>query len=154
MVWTLQGLWPRYLTNLIIECPRYTYFGHVHVKYVLSEFVKGSQLLKEKDSEIVFAKVDGTEQEELRSKMKIEGYPTLYFYREGEYIKYKGGRMAREMVEWVEKKIGPDAEPLATTEDVDNAISDSDVVVIGFFKDQTSDQAKNYLKVSFFKHLT
>jgi len=117
-----------------------------HCKAFGPEFVKGGQLLKEKDSEIVFAKVDGTEQEELRSKMKIEGYPTLYFYREGEYIKYKGGRMAREMVEWVEKKIGPDAEPLATTEDVDNAISESDVVVIGFFKDQTSDQAKNYLK--------
>merc|ERR1719232_1303267 len=93
------------VTNVIIECPRCI----SDTSNVLSEFVKGGQLLKEKDSEIVFAKVDGTEQEELRSKMKIEGYPTLYFYREGEYIKYKGGRMAREMVEWVEKKIGPDA---------------------------------------------
>ena len=83
--------------------------------------MKGGQLLKEKDSEIVFAKVDGTEEEALRTKMKIEGYPTLYFYRQGEDepIKYAGGRMAREMVEWVEKKTGPEAEPLATADDVD-----------------------------------
>ena len=110
--------------------------------------------MKEKDSEIVFAKVDGTEQEELRSKMKVEGYPTLYFYREGEYIKYKGGRFAREMVEWVEKKIGPEAEPMVTADDVDKAVDESEVVVIGFFKDQESENAKNYKLVSFLLHLS
>ena len=110
--------------------------------------------MKEKDSEIVFAKVDGTEQEELRSKMKVEGYPTLYFYREGEYIKYKGGRFAREMVEWVEKKIGPEAEPMVTADDVDKAIDESEVVVIGFFKDQESENAKNYKLVSSSLHLS
>jgi len=115
-----------------------------HCKAFGPEYVKGGQQLKEKDSEIVFAKVDGTEQEELRSKMKVEGYPTLYFYREGEYIKYKGGRFAREMVEWVEKKIGPEAEPMVTADDVDKAVDESEVVVIGFFKDQESENAKNY----------
>lgn len=119
-----------------------------HCKAFGPEYVKGGQILKEKDSEIVFAKVDGTEEEALRTKMKIEGYPTLYFYRQGEEepIKYSGGRMAREMVEWVEKKTGPEAEPLASAEDVDKAIEESEVVVIGFFKDQTTKNAKDYLK--------
>merc|ERR1711976_97462 len=117
-----------------------------HCKALGPEFVKGSQLLKEKDSEIKFAKVDGTEHEGLRDKMEVKGYPTLYFYREGEYIKYTGGRMAAEMVSWVEKKIGPAAEPLDTAQAVDEAIADSDVVVVGFFKDQKSEAAQNYLK--------
>jgi len=117
-----------------------------HCKAFGPEYVKGSQILKEKDSEIVFAKVDGTEQEELRDKMEVKGYPTLYFYRQGEPVKYKGGRMAQEMVDWVEKKIGPEAEPLQTAADVDEAVDNSEVVVVGFFKDQQSDVAKAYLK--------
>lgn len=47
-------------------------------------------MLKEKESEIKLAKVDGTVEEELVKKMHVTGYPTLYFYREGEYIKYSG----------------------------------------------------------------
>ena len=85
------------------------------------EFVKGNQILKEKDSEIKFAKVDGTEEEGLRDRMEVTGYPTLYFYREGEKLKYTGGRFGREMVEWVERKVGPAAEHLATGKDVDDA---------------------------------
>ena len=109
--------------------------------------MKGGQLLKEKDSEIVFAKVDGTENEEIMKKMEVKGYPTLFFYRDGEPIKYKGGRMAMEMVEWVEKKIGPAAERLETAQAVEEAIENNEVVVIGFFKDgEASKQAQDYLK--------
>ena len=66
--------------------------------------VKAAQQLKEKDSLIKIAKVNGPEEEELLAKMEVKGYPTLFFYRDGEPIPYGGGRMANEMVEWVEKK--------------------------------------------------
>ena len=61
-----------------------------HCKALGPEYIKASQLLKEKDSEIKLAKVDGTEEEDLLKKMHVEGYPTLFFYRNGEYIKYSG----------------------------------------------------------------
>ena len=53
--------------------------------------------------------------------------------------------MANEMVEWVEKKIGPPATILKTKEEVKDFISDNDVAVIGFFSDPESNQAKTYL---------
>merc|ERR1711935_869100 len=87
-----------------------------HCKAFGPELVKAAQQLKEKDSLIKIAQVNGPEEEELLAKMEVKGYPTLFFYRDGEPIPYGGGRMANEMVEWVEKKIGPDAEILETLE--------------------------------------
>jgi protein disulfide-isomerase A1 len=55
-----------------------------------TEFVKAAQILKEEDSVIKFAKVDGTEESTLLEKMHVTGYPTLFFYRDGEPIKYGG----------------------------------------------------------------
>jgi len=115
-----------------------------HCKAFGPELVKAAQQLKEKDSPIKFAKVNGPEEEELLAKMEVKGYPTLFFYRDGEPIKYGGGRMASEMVEWVEKKIGPPAEILESTEQVSDFIGNHDVSVIGFFSDPESENAKNY----------
>ena len=100
--------------------------------------------LKEKNSPIKFAKVNGPEEEELLKKMHVNGYPTLFFYRDGEPIPYGGGRMASEMVEWVEKKIGPPATVLEKAENVKEFIDNNDVVVVGFFSDPESEAAKQY----------
>ena len=43
----------------------------------------------QKDSEIKLAKVDGTVESSLIKTMKVSGYPTLFFYREGEYIRWE-----------------------------------------------------------------
>ena len=120
-----------------------------HCKALGPEYVKAAQLLKEKDSEIKLAKVDGTEEEELIKKMNVQGYPTLLFYRgddgTDEPVKYTGGRMANEIVGWLEKKTGPSAVQLESSEDVKEFIANDDVVVIGFFKDQEGEKAKQFL---------
>ena len=117
-----------------------------HCKALGPEYVKAAQILKEKDSEIKLAKVDGTQEDETLKKMEVKGYPTLFFYREGEHIKYNGGRMANEIVGWLEKKIGPPAVPLADADAVKDFIAEHDVAVVGFFKDQESDAAKKYIE--------
>lgn len=48
------------------------------------------QILREKDSDIKLAKIDGTVEEETLKKMEVKGYPTLFFYRDGEPVKYSG----------------------------------------------------------------
>merc|ERR1712156_1296073 len=106
-----------------------------HCKAFGPELVKAAQQLKEKDSPIKFAKGNGPEEGALLKKMNVKGYPTLFFYREhgDNMIDYGGGRMANEMVEWVEKKIGPEATILESTDEVKDFIADSDVAVVGFF---------------------
>ena len=47
-----------------------------------------------------------------------------------------GGRMANEIVGWVEKKTGPPAAILDNAEKVKDFIDDNDVAIVGFFKDQ------------------
>jgi protein disulfide-isomerase A1 len=53
--------------------------------------------------------------------------------------------MAKEIVAWVEKKIGPAADVLADEAAVTDYIDASDVVVVGFFDDPNSDAVKKYL---------
>merc|ERR1712001_655944 len=98
-----------------------------HCKAFGPELVKAAQQLKEKDSLIKIAKVNGPEEEELLKKMEVKGYPTLFFYRDGEPINYGGGRMASEMIEWVEKKIGPPAVILEAADKVKEFIDNNDV---------------------------
>ena len=52
------------------------------------------------------------------------------------HFRYGGGRMANEIVAWVEKKVGPPAEILEDSAAVADFIDASDVVVVGFFEDQ------------------
>lgn len=106
-----------------------------HCKALGPEFVKAGQMLKEKDSVIKLGKVDGTEEETLLDKHGVTGYPTLKLYRQGELVPYTGGRMAPEMVDWLEKKIGPPAQPLESLRDVKKFVGDSQVAVIGFFEE-------------------
>ncbi len=44
--------------------------------------------------------------------------------------------MANEIVGWLEKKIGPAAEPLEDAKKVEDFLDDHEVAVVGFFKDQ------------------
>ncbi len=58
--------------------------------FFFAEYVKAAQILKEEDSTIKLAKVDGPEESALLEKMHVTGYPTIFFYRDGEPIKYGG----------------------------------------------------------------
>lgn len=59
-----------------------------------------------------------------------------------------GGRTADEIVNWLKKKTGPAAKELNTVDEAKEFIAASNVVIVGFFKDQTSDAAKTYLDVA------
>ena len=58
-----------------------------------AEFVKAGQMLKERDSNIILGRVDGTEETELMDKHDVQGYPTLKLYRKQEMVPYTGGRL-------------------------------------------------------------
>ena len=90
----------------------------------------------------------------IKFEMPFKKDPSLRVIEKNEFISpkvlYVGGRFANEMVWWCEKfrAIENYAEPLKTDHDVKQAIGNSEVIVIGFFKDIQSQPAKDYLKAA------
>lgn len=116
-----------------------------HCKSLAPEYAKAAKTLADKESNIKLAKVDATEQTGLAEEFGIRGYPTLKFFRNGAPIEYNGGRQADDIVTWLNKKTGPPAVELATVEAAEKFLKDNMVVVVGFFKDRESAEAKAFL---------
>lgn len=112
------------------------------------EYAKAAKTLEELKSDIKLGKVDATEESELSEQHGVRGYPTLKFFRNGTPIDYNGGRQADDIVSWLLKKTGPPAKELKTVDEAKEFIESGNVVVIGYFKDQTSEGAKTFLSVA------
>nr|QHA25234.1 protein disulfide isomerase [Physocyclus mexicanus] len=119
-----------------------------HCKALAPEYAKAAQKLQEEKSDIELAKVDATEETTLAEKHDVRGYPTIKFFRDGKVIEYTGGRTAEDIIRWLKKKTGPPAIDLATVDAAKAFIDGSEVVIIGFFKDQSSIEAKTYKDVA------
>uniref|UniRef100_A0A6M2DXS5 Protein disulfide-isomerase n=1 Tax=Xenopsylla cheopis TaxID=163159 RepID=A0A6M2DXS5_XENCH len=116
-----------------------------HCKALAPEYAKAAKQLEDDKSEIKLAKVDATEEGDLAEKYGVRGYPTLKFFRSGSEIDYTGGRQADDIITWLKKKTGPPAKELETVDDAKAFIEESQVVIVGFFKDRESDEAKAFL---------
>jgi len=116
-----------------------------HCKALAPEFAKAAAKLTELESAIKLGKVDATEETELAEEHGVRGYPTLKFFRSGKPVEYNGGRQADDIVSWLLKKTGPPAKALASVEEAKAFIAEKPVTIVGFFKDQESDAAKQFL---------
>ena len=84
-----------------------------HSRALLPEVEKAATQLKG-SSGLPFAKLDGTEADDVASKLDIKGYPTLLFIHRGDGppIEYEGERNARAISEWATAKSAPDVKTL------------------------------------------
>lgn len=119
-----------------------------HCKALAPEYAKAAETLNSAGSSIKLAKVDATQESELAEEHGVRGYPTLKFFRNGSPIPYSGGRTAKDIVSWLNKKTGPPAKQLVSVDEAKAFIEANNVAIIGFFKEETSDLAKAYLEVA------
>lgn len=118
-----------------------------HCKALAPEYAKAAKKLEDAKSTIKLGKVDATVETQLAEKHGVRGYPTLKFYRKGIPSEYTGGRQADDIVNWLNKKIGPPAKDLPTVDEAKAFIEAHNVSIVGFFKDVTNDAAKVFLEV-------
>ncbi|XP_076871591.1 protein disulfide-isomerase [Brachyhypopomus gauderio] len=122
-----------------------------HCKALAPEFAKAAGILKADGSDIRLGKVDATEETELAQEFGVRGYPTIKFFKGGDKSlprEYSAGRQADDIVNWLKKRTGPAARTLNDVAQAESLIADSEVAVIGFFKDVESEAAQAYIKAA------
>jgi len=104
-----------------------------YCKAIAPEYVKASTYLKEKFSEVVFAKVDITSEKELKKRFNIKEWPFLkYFNGSSTPTDAINLRTSGEICLWL-KKNGPGPIFLKNVEQLTNFKDSNDVVVVGLF---------------------
>ncbi|XP_061888337.1 protein disulfide-isomerase [Entelurus aequoreus] len=122
-----------------------------HCKALAPEYAKAAGMLKAEGSAIRLGKVDATEENDLAQEFGVRGYPTIKFFKGGDKDspkEYSAGRQADDIVNWLKKRTGPAVTTLTDVTAAQSLIADSEVLVIGFFKDVESDGAKAFEKAA------
>ena len=94
-----------------------------------------------KDKNILLAKVDCTEEQDLCQEYGVEGYPTLKVFRGKENISpYSGARKAQALVSYMTKQAMPAVSLLESSAALEDFKTADKVVLVGYFAadDKTS----------------
>ncbi|XP_075724922.1 protein disulfide-isomerase isoform X1 [Rhipicephalus microplus] len=112
-----------------------------------ADCAKAAKQLEEEGSDIKLAKVHGNYESQLIWQYR-HVFPRLTFFRDGQLVEYKGSCTVEEMTQWVQKTETP-ARLLTTVNDARALVDSANVTVVGFFKNQTSVEAKEFFKAAY-----
>nr|CCQ18635.1 Protein disulfide isomerase [Sycon ciliatum] len=117
-----------------------------HCKALEPEYEAAAKKLREEGSAIRLAKLDGTVHKKAVERFSLKGYPTIKFFSNGEETEYSGGRTSKSIIAWLSKRTGPPAVALPDVDAAKTFVGDRSVAIIGFFPDETTEQARGFLK--------
>ncbi|GMI97009.1 PROTEIN DISULFIDE ISOMERASE 2, ARABIDOPSIS THALIANA PROTEIN DISULFIDE ISOMERASE 2, PDI-like 1-4 [Hibiscus trionum] len=101
-----------------------------HCQSLAPEYAAAATELK--GEEVVLAKVDATEENELAQEYDVQGFPTVYFFVDGEHKPYPGARNKDAIVSWIKKKTGPGIYNLTTIEEAERILTSESKIALGY----------------------
>lgn len=114
-----------------------------HCKTLAPEYETAATELKAKDISLV--EIDCTESQELCAEHKVQGYPTLMVFRDGQPAPYNGGRTSPQIIKYMESELLPPV----TEVTLENLESFADEEVAGLALFEKKDEAfKNYTSIA------
>jgi protein disulfide-isomerase A1 len=116
-----------------------------HCKKLAPEWASAAGTLLSSGSSVRLAKVDATESKSLGERFDIKGFPTIKMFKAGTPSDYQGGRSAADIVAYARKQSGPPAKTISTAAELDALQAAGEVVVVGYFADAASAEAKAFI---------
>ncbi|KAF3455003.1 hypothetical protein FNV43_RR05451 [Rhamnella rubrinervis] len=101
-----------------------------HCQALTPEYAAAATELKSEN--VVLAKVDATEENELAHEYDVQGFPTIYFFIDGVHKPYTGQRTKEAIVTWIKKKTGPGIHNITTLDDAERVLTSESKVVLGY----------------------
>ncbi|XP_062015162.1 protein disulfide isomerase-like 1-4 [Rosa rugosa] len=101
-----------------------------HCQALAPEYAAAATELKGGD--VVLAKIDATEENELSQEYDVQGFPTIFFFSDGVHKPYTGQRTKEAIVTWIKKKTGPGISNVTTVEDAERILTSETKFVLGF----------------------
>lgn len=108
-----------------------------HCKKLTPEYSGAALELAKSDPPIPLAKVDATENKKVAEQFGIQGFPTLFWFRNGEKTEYTGGRTKDTIIQWVLKKSGPPSTEV-TCDQLKDKVANNAKFIIAYFGDVTN----------------
>ncbi|KAI8573671.1 hypothetical protein RHMOL_Rhmol01G0295200 [Rhododendron molle] len=103
-----------------------------HCQALAPEYAAAATELK--GEAVALAKVDATEENELAEEYEVQGFPTVYFFVDGEHKPYTGQRTKEAIVTWIKKKIGPGVSNITTADEAEHVLTSENKAVLGFLE--------------------
>lgn len=112
-----------------------------HCKKLAPEY-EGAAAELVKAGSIPLAEVDATQDSELAKKYGVQGFPTMFLFRDGTPEPYTGGRTKAAIVEWVKKMTGPAVEWLNSQKEIAEKTADKAVAFVAHIAKKDDASAK------------
>lgn len=102
-----------------------------HCKKLAPEYAEAASTLL--DEGIKLGKVDCTTSKKLHNRYKIDGFPTMHFFKYGKQITYTGGNKKDSIVQWLRRHALPSTTELSSIQAVQGKLEMMPVLLVGYF---------------------
>ncbi|KAL9244557.1 hypothetical protein vseg_018326 [Gypsophila vaccaria] len=119
-----------------------------HCQSLAPEYAAAATQLKEDGVDVVLAKIDATEENEVAHQYDVQGFPTLYFFVDGDHKPYTGQRTKEAIVTWIKKKTGPSVFNVTSTEEAEKILTSNEKVVLAYLNSLTGPESEELTSAS------